>query len=107
MATGPNKIEEDTPHPPLSQQITVEQAESFIDWCIQRNKYTTLSRPQAQDLSYWVRFPDTTIFTDDVALELKARYLKAGWDNLEVQYGDSVQTEYQAHVKLTVFVKNL
>lgn len=81
----------------IDQQPTADQLEKVIDNFLLKPlpaSYKQFGVHQA----YMIRLPDATYVQADVVDQLRVRYQKADWADLEVIYGH--EHEYSTHLKL-------
>lgn len=85
-----------------SQFATADQLEKRIDHELADPFFRKPKNDTDPDIGFLIfRMPDATIISDDVAEELKRRYVAVGWSNVICRIGTTPETEYQIHVYLT------
>lgn len=109
--TGPEAYDRLSSKVRIPQRVTFLEAITYIEWWLAKpfENAASLDIQAFEHLytnSVFIRFPDASIFDDEIYTKLIAIYRQAGWGDLTILYGDNPDTEYQVHVVLSKPLKH-
>jgi hypothetical protein len=102
--TGPEAF--DKLRAQMGQPVSFMEAWAFVEWWLAKpfENAGVVNMQAFKHLrtdSVFVRFPDATVFADEVYNKLIASYRQAGWGDVTLIYGDTPETEYQVMLVLS------